>query len=258
MVYIIDNTMVVDDGGNVAAAQDVLPFATFVKTRGHDLYISIRHSCPNVVPFKQVHDDNGNPINVENESIIFIHSGSQDGCDDFIKAHIDSCYFICYSGDTTPRENIRQYIHINPNNVIFDNLTSSIRTDDITKKWDIPRFIEAVKDDKQNCLSYLKKSGKPYLSAFSLLCVGYLIQHNCKGFQVAPQIAQSGSGIEKIETWQKVLGKSIDEAKANLELGKEHDNINKLLTAIYPNNEEKLLNINCDDMDAAYIQISSQ
>lgn len=263
MMHVIDNTMIIDDNGDVHAIET--KYST--QNRGKAIYSLLKQHVPDVSPHSQVYSDNGNLLNINSESIIFVHCGNQDRVIEFIKKYINRCYIICYSGDTTPSADLQLIMFNNPDSSVFDNLPPSIIQAEVSRKWDIPSFVDAVTSKTPGFLNYIKKSGKPYLSALSILCVGFLVQHKFEGFATSYEINVAGDELNKTEIWRKVLGASKEDAKANLELGSDHHDIEALLDDLIYKNEssdgsviykEFLISSDADKVNTAYKQIALQ
>jgi hypothetical protein len=141
------------------------------------------------------------------KSIYFIHTSNK--CFYRFVSAILNCnntrsWIVCYSGDLSTSYKAIESKFPSRKNIEFYPYIATY--DDIISKWDIPAFVQAVKETKDNPFDYLERTGTPHLIALSILCQGYLAAHGTK---------DSLNGWEDV--WNK-LGKAIKDHRKKYKL----------------------------------------
>lgn len=254
--YVIDKTIEVMEDGTISAIGEG---TELVDWRGKALYKILSGCEIEVTPFSQVYDNAHNLYTIF-DSIIFIHCGTQERFLEFAQLNINNNnYFICYTGGKKPGY-VSDLENVNPDKVIFDGLSPGANQNIINKKWDIQRFVQAVNDKNPDLLKHLIRTAKPYLSALSIMCTGFLVQHKHPEFEISSSISSPSDGFDSIQIWQNVLGQTIDEAKQNIECIRFSSEIEILLKSIYPtldNNGSHIAGLSTDSVYSAYKAIAA-
>ena len=184
-------------------------------------------------------DCNFNPEfqNINLPAIVFVHASNKCSYQ-FLHNYVNEvqCTIVCYSGEIDKCSAYLEIMDIQPQpaNIRGFNLAPGVTDNDINKMWDIKRFVEAVVCGRSNPFEVLqRKSQPPYLSALSILCLGFRAQHgDLENINVNVQQL----GLDAMDVWKNVLGSSITVASNNLE--KNTFKIEGLISRIYDGSNE--------------------
>ncbi len=182
-IYLIDNTIdlnleggkkvIADDTGRTGKLRNIL---AQINNNSSQISVNALVQVYNQVP---QNDDCGKAafLNLTTPFILFIHTSN--GCSkEFLenlfskKNGLGSSWIACYSGGDEPDwyenlgtnsfKNIRFFKHIG---------------DDVESKWDIPAFVSAVLDKKENAFDYLVRKPNSHLIARSQILTPFVALH---------------------------------------------------------------------------------
>lgn len=166
---------------------------------------------------------------IELPAVIFVHA-SNPCYYQFAKQFLNNprCIIVSYSGEIERCAAFDEIMNLKPNNIKGYKLIGGIKTDDIDKMWNLKQFTEAFITGTGNHFDVLERKSKPYLSALSFMCIGFLAQnHQFKTLS----IEMGDNRFNSIEIWKEVLGLSPN-------LGAEFDPVQEVIDKLEGNNLE--------------------